>query len=273
MAQPDVEIILLKQLASCLAMPMFVINPDGDLLYFNESAEPLLGLRFDELVGNIGLDEWPALLRMTDERGGPIKEEARALPAALTTRAPVYRRVWLQGRDGERRSLQVTGIPLIAHDGRLLGALGLFWEDGAHPLEGLACEKCNGQQEVEVILMKSLASYLAVPIFLVDQDGELLYFNEAAEAILGRRFKEVASSPIMELYSAIQPRNEEGVPIEPEDHPLWSARLRLEPAHGRLLIQGYDAVQRRIEVSAIPLVGQSDRMLGAVGFFWEQPAP
>lgn len=271
MAEPDVEIILLKQLASCLAMPMFVAGPEGDLLYFNESAEPLLGRRFDEM-GSIGLDDWPALLLMTDEHGGPIKEEARPLPAALSTRAPVYRRIWLHGRDGERRSLQVTGIPLIARDGRLLGALGLFWEDGAHPLEGQACEKCVGQQEVEVILMRRLASYLAIPIFLVDQDGELLYFNEAAEPILGRPFKEVASSPIMDLYSAVQPRDEAGVPIEPEDHPLWSARLRREPAHGHLLIQGYDDVQRQIEVSAIPLVGQSDRMLGAVGFFWEQPA-
>ncbi|MBW2374226.1 MAG: PAS domain-containing protein, partial [Deltaproteobacteria bacterium] len=40
---PDVELILLRQLASQLAMPIIVVDPRGDLLYFNEAAEAILG--------------------------------------------------------------------------------------------------------------------------------------------------------------------------------------------------------------------------------------
>ena len=46
------------------------------------------------------------------------------------------------------------------------------------------------QKEIEVILTRQLASYLAVPVLIVDTDGTLLYFNEPAEAIFARRFDE-----------------------------------------------------------------------------------
>ena len=269
MAPPDVEIILLKQLASCLAVPMFVTNPVGDLIYFNESYELVIGHRFDEM-GPMGIDEWPSLLQMTDELGAPLKDEARAVPAALATRALAHRRYWLRTPDGQRREIEGTGIPLIGEHGRLLGALGLFWDLGADPLPGPPGEAHAGQHEVEVILMRRLASYLAVPIFIVDAIGGLLYFNRAAEPILGARFADIAAEPILELYAAFQPSEEDGTPIEHEEHPLWSARLERKPAHRNLLIRGLDGVQRGIEIAAIPLVGQSERMLGVAAFFWER---
>ena len=43
---------------------------------------------------------------------------------------------------------------------------------------------------IELILMRQLASHLRVPIFLVDGQGTLLFYNEPAEALLGRRFDE-----------------------------------------------------------------------------------
>jgi hypothetical protein len=41
---------------------------------------------------------------------------------------------------------------------------------------------------VELILMRQLASYLAMPILLFDPAGNLLFYNEPAEALVGRRF-------------------------------------------------------------------------------------
>ena len=268
MAAPRVEMVLLKQLASCLAMPMFVLNSEGDLVFFNESAEPLIGLRFDEM-GEIGIAEWPSLLRLMDEQGVPLKDEARPLPAALETRKPAHRQLWAQRLDGSRRQIEGTGIPLIAQDGALLGALGLFWELGAEPIRETESTTHAGPHELELILLRRLAGHLAAPIFIIDAAGDLLYFNEAGAPILGRRFEEVASIPSLELYEAFAPAADDGTPIGPEEHPLWSARLRREPVHGRLRIRDLAGTRRRIEISAIPLVGQSRRMLGVVGFFWE----
>ena len=41
---------------------------------------------------------------------------------------------------------------------------------------------------IQIILTRQLATYLSVPLFLVDPKGNLLFYNEPAEAILGRRF-------------------------------------------------------------------------------------
>ena len=53
------------------------------------------------------------------------------------------------------------------------------------------------QKAVELILMRQLASYLAVPIFLVDPEGNLLYYNEPAERLLGRRYDETGEMPAL----------------------------------------------------------------------------
>ena len=42
----------------------------------------------------------------------------------------------------------------------------------------------------ELILVKHWASYTAIPIFIVDADGNLAYYNESAEQIIGRSFDE-----------------------------------------------------------------------------------
>jgi hypothetical protein len=43
---------------------------------------------------------------------------------------------------------------------------------------------------IQIILTRQLAGYLSVPLFLVDPKGDLLFYNEPAEALLGRRFDE-----------------------------------------------------------------------------------
>jgi PAS domain S-box-containing protein len=265
MAQPRVEMVLLKQLASCLAMPMFVVNADGDMVFFNESLEPLLGRRFDE-TDELGRDELPAALRMTDESGGPIGGDDRPVVAALARREPVHRRLRIEGLDGRPHRIEGTGIPLIALDGELLGGLGLLWEIGSARSQA---ELHIGPREVEVILIRRLAEHLAVPIFIVDPQGHALYLNEAAEPIVGGTTAEVEAMTTDELYEALRPTDAEGSPLKREEHPLAIARIRLEPAHQRLWIRGFDGVEHDIEATAIPLIGQSGRALGAVAFFWE----
>ena len=42
------------------------------------------------------------------------------------------------------------------------------------------------QYPVELILTRQVASQMAMPVFLVDADGTLVFYNEPAERILGR---------------------------------------------------------------------------------------
>ena len=51
------------------------------------------------------------------------------------------------------------------------------------------------QQEIEVILSRHLAECLAMPIFIVDPAGNLIFYNEPAEAILGQNYNETGMMP------------------------------------------------------------------------------
>lgn len=125
------------------------------------------------------------------------------------------------------------------------------------------------QREIEVILTRQLASYLTLPIFIVDPDGTLIFYNEPAEAVLGNRFEETGEMPASEWASAYSAADGSDRPMAEEELPLMIALRERHPAHGRLTIRGRDNVQRHIEVTAFPLAGQGGRHLGAVAIFWE----
>ncbi len=125
------------------------------------------------------------------------------------------------------------------------------------------------QQSIEVILMRQLAGYLVMPMFLADPIGNLLFYNEPAEALLGRRFDEIGPMGL-EVWSTIfKPTDDNGAPIPPDEVPLVVALQHRRPVHSTLRITGLDGVSRRLEVTAFPLVGQGNRHLGAVAMFWE----
>jgi PAS domain-containing protein len=129
------------------------------------------------------------------------------------------------------------------------------------------------QREVEVILLKQVASYLAMPIFLVDPEGTLVYYNEPAERLLGYRYEETGEMPIGEWSTVFVPRDEHGNQIPAEELPLGVALMQQRPAHGTMWIDALDDETHHITVTAFPLVGQHDRNLGAVAIFWESTEP
>jgi PAS domain-containing protein len=127
------------------------------------------------------------------------------------------------------------------------------------------------QQEIEVILSRHLAECLAMPIFIVNPDGDLIFYNEPAEAVLGQSYSETGAMPATEWATAFHPVDREGMPIPPEELPLMIALSKHHPDHKLFWIRGKDGVSRQIEVTAFPLIGQADRFLGAVAIFWESP--
>ena len=124
--QLPIELILLRQVASYLDLPVFLVDADGRLVYFNEPAEPLLGLRFDD-VGELSMADWLVAFRPADADGGRLATEAVPLVIALREARAVHVRLTIAGLDGVRRAIEVTAIPLRGQGGHVLGAIALFW--------------------------------------------------------------------------------------------------------------------------------------------------
>lgn len=273
MAKRPVEIVLMRQLASYLAVPILIVDRDLDLLFFNESAEPILGRRFDE-TGAIHRGEWNQLLQPTDANGIPIPREEQAFALAIDRNQPSHRRSWLTGFDGVARVIEGIGFPLETRDAGLIGAAGIFWEVRERAVGGTPPMPAEGRlrrsrHPVEVVLLRRVAERLTMPVIIHDAEGRLLFYNPAAEPLIGRPFAELGPVHLSEWYDAFQPTDEGGSIIKVEDHPMHIARIRQQPSHRRLFFQGLDGVKRQIEGTAFPLLGQCNRHLGAVGIFWE----
>ena len=161
--------------------------------------------------------------------------------------------------------------------GRYLGAVAIFWEVNPLPkqvvnvaqnVENLKISRC-----IEVVLMRQLSSYLTMPIFLVDPVGNLLFYNESAERLLGHRYNETGEMPFEEWSTIFIPTAEDGSPIPPEDLPLSIALQKYRADHRSFWIRSLDGIFRRIAATAFPLEGEGNRHLGAVAIFWEEENP
>jgi len=273
MAAASLEIVLMKQLASYLAVPILVVDQRLDLVFFNESAESILGRRFDE-TGGIHRGEWNSVFRTVDENGDEIPPERRPLVIAIDRRRPAHQRFGLTGLDGVARDVEGIAFPLETAEAGLVGAVGIFWEvDASRRPAPLANETpsrvASPRLDVEAILLRRLAARLRMPMLMVEPDGRLVYCNAAAEPLLGGPLARLGGMPLPEWYDAFQPTDADGSPIKREDHPLNVARTRLQPCHRHFFFRALDGNRRGIEGTAFPLVCQCDRHLGAVGIFWE----
>jgi PAS domain-containing protein len=122
---------------------------------------------------------------------------------------------------------------------------------------------------IQIILARQLAGYLSVPVFLVDPKGNLLFYNEPAEVVLGRRFEETGAMCAEEWSAAFMPLDERGQAIPPTELPLRITLSKQRPAYRRLFIRGLDGLVREIEVASIPITGLQGEFLGAAALFWQ----
>ncbi|HEX3510992.1 MAG TPA: PAS domain-containing protein [Solirubrobacteraceae bacterium] len=128
----------------------------------------------------------------------------------------------------------------------------------------------SAQHPVELIMARGLATNLSTAVFLVDADGKLLFFNEAAGELLGVQFEEVGPMAADEWGARFSPIGEDGQPVPVAELPLTIA-LSGRPAYAPMRIRSGRGEHREIEVSAFPLTGRGGQT-GALAIFWNRGA-
>jgi PAS domain-containing protein len=118
-----VELILARSLMSSLGTPAFLIDVAATLVFFNDAAATMLGVRFEE-AGPMSAEDWGKRFAPADS-GLPIAEFP--LLIALNQERPVYRRLRIRSATGGLHRIEVCAIP-IGVSGDVRGAMALFWE-------------------------------------------------------------------------------------------------------------------------------------------------
>ncbi|HWB69505.1 MAG TPA: PAS domain-containing protein [Solirubrobacterales bacterium] len=127
------------------------------------------------------------------------------------------------------------------------------------------------QRPLELILARNLMSALSTPSFLVDQGGVLVFYNEAAGMMLGKRFEELGTVGPQEWGAMFGPFDPQGEPIPYDELPLVVAVRNGRPAHADFEIRSTDGTMHSVEASAFPILTTHGSQ-GAIAVFWPSAA-
>jgi PAS domain-containing protein len=123
---------------------------------------------------------------------------------------------------------------------------------------------------LELIHARNLLSSLTTPAVLVNRPGDVIFYNEAAGALLGRRFEETGALSAADWTSTFGPLDERGEPIPLERQPLTAALRANRAAHESHVIRSADGSDHHVGVTGVPIMG-SEGFQGAMLFFWPVP--
>jgi len=127
MAQQPIELILFRQLATSLAVPVVLVDAGGDIVFLNEAAEGVLGVRLEDF-DVLPFASWTTAFRPRNASGELVAAADLPLVTAITDRRPAHGPLVIYGADGVERNIEVTAFPLEGGRGRLLGGVAMFWE-------------------------------------------------------------------------------------------------------------------------------------------------
>jgi len=123
------------------------------------------------------------------------------------------------------------------------------------------------QRPLELILARNLMSALSTPAFLVDEGGILVFYNESAGLLLGKRFEELGTVGPREWGAMFGPFDDSGAPIVYDELPLVRAVRNGRPAHAEFVIRSTDGAEHEVEAAAFPILTAHGSQ-GAIALFW-----
>jgi PAS domain-containing protein len=127
----------------------------------------------------------------------------------------------------------------------------------------------RAQKHLALIIARELASQIATATFISDAEGNLVFYNEAAETILGRTFAEAGTMPAEGWASQFVLEDVDGTPMPLERMPAGVALMEQRPAHGKLWMTGLDGERRLLDVTAVPLFASATEFVGMIALFWQ----
>lgn len=126
--QHPIELVLLRQLAARLALPVALVDNDATVVYRNPPADALFGFAPGDVPDEVPLADLVARYRPVDGAGSAVPADRVTVATALRERRPSQGRVWIHDQAGGAHLVSVTAFPLEGQGGVPLGAMSIFWE-------------------------------------------------------------------------------------------------------------------------------------------------
>jgi PAS domain-containing protein len=124
--QRPVELILARGLMSNITTPAFLVDAAGTLVFYNDAAGDLLGLRYEE-AGQMELAQWGTYFVPLAPDGHQLTLGELPLSVALRECRPVHLAFSVRSALGEDRDIEASAFPIVGNAG-VRGAMAIFWD-------------------------------------------------------------------------------------------------------------------------------------------------
>jgi PAS domain-containing protein len=124
--QYPVEVIMARGLMSNMATAAFLVDNVGTLIFFNEVAGELLGVRFED-AGPMAAEEWGSRFTPMALDGRPLPLEELPLAIAISQGRPAHGPMRIVPARGEERAIEVCAFPIAGRDGQS-ASMAIFWD-------------------------------------------------------------------------------------------------------------------------------------------------
>jgi PAS domain-containing protein len=132
-------------------------------------------------------------------------------------------------------------------------------------------EERRRSKHLVLILAREFASNLATPTLIADAEGRLVFYNEAAEEVIGASFGEAGEMPVDEWAASFAPRTRDSEdPLPAERRPVRIALDQQRAAHEQFRVTSREGVVQDVAVTAFPLFAHADEFVGIVAIFWRE---
>ena len=124
--QRNLVLILARAFAAQIATAVFLLDPEGTIIYYNEAGERLTGRPFIEGAG-LTIDQWMMDRRPRDEEGHELSIQDLPLGMTMLKQEPAHGILTFQTEDGVDRRIEAASFPLFAHTEDFVGTISIVW--------------------------------------------------------------------------------------------------------------------------------------------------
>jgi two-component system CheB/CheR fusion protein len=193
-AMLDSQASQLRQMAESLPHLMWGALPNGDCDYISPQWADYTGEPEAELLGH----GWLGALHPEDRRR--VQAEWRQ---AIDSRTPFNLEMRIRGRKNEYRWFRARAVPILDDKGHLVKWYGTNTD--IDDLKQAADLRASATRELSAVL-----DQINDPIVSLDEGLKVVYLNDAAQRLIGRKREAVAGQPLR----AILPDGAHGAAIE-----------------------------------------------------------
>jgi len=210
-----------RTLLEALPAAVYLTDPNGKIVYFNEAAVALWGQR-----PTLGTDEWCGSWRLLWPDGRPMAHDESSMAVALRERRQIRGAEAAAERpDGTRVPFLAFPTPLFDAEGKLVGGVNMLLEISDH-----------GDADRANQILAALVESSQDAIVSKDLNGIIQTWNRGAERLFGYTSDEVVGKSVSILI--------------PEDHADEEPEILRRISNGER-VETYETVRRRKDGSLV----------------------